>query len=110
MEAQRESRLFVRYPVVFLGRHGVGEGKLVNLSMGGCAIESGAAVRRGTLLTLRMHLPSLSQPIAVDQAVVTWTAGDDFGVQFLSLGTRDQARLSQLIAGLQQDTRGTEAA
>ena len=110
MEAQRESRLFVQYPVVFLGKQGVGEGKLFNLSMGGCAIESGAAVQRGTLLTLRVQLPSLPQLIAVDQAVVTWTAGDDFGVQFLSLGTRDEARLSQLIANLQHETHTTEAA
>jgi hypothetical protein len=36
----------------------------------------------------------------VDQAEVVWTAGDDFGVQFISLGTREQARLSQLIADL----------
>ena len=110
MEAQRERRLFVQYPVVFLGNQGVGEGRLFNLSAGGGAIESGTAVQRGTVLTLRVHLPSLSLPIAVDQAEVTWTAGDDFGVQFLSLGTREQARLSQLIAGLLQNAQRTEAA
>lgn len=110
MEVQRERRLFVQYPVVFLGNQRVGEGKLFNLSMSGGAIESGMAVQRGTVLTLRLHLPSLPQPIAVDQAEVTWTTGDDFGVQFLSLGTRDEVRLSQLIAGLQQATQGTEAA
>jgi hypothetical protein len=110
MDTQREPRIFVQYPVVFLGNQGVGEGRLFNLSMSGGAIESGVAVQRGTMLTLRVQLPSLPQPIAVDRAEVTWTAGDDFGVQFLSLGTRDEARLSQLIAGLQQDTHGTEAA
>jgi PilZ domain-containing protein len=110
MEMQRGRRLFVQYPVIFLGNQGVGEGRLFNLSRGGCAIESGAAVQRGTVLTLRVHPPSFPQPIAVDQAEVTWTAGEDFGVQFLSLGTRDEARLGQLIAGLQQETQGTEAA
>ena len=110
METQRERRLFVQYPVVFLGNQGVGEGRLFNLSMGGGAIESGTAVQCGTVLTLRVHLPSLPQPIAVDQAEVTWTAGDDFGVQFLSLGTRDEVRLGQLITGLLQDAHSTEAA
>lgn len=110
MEAQRERRMFVQYPVDFLGNQGVGEGRLFNLSKNGGAIESGVPVQRGTLLTLRVHLPSLPQPIAVDQAEVTWTAGEDFGVQFLSLGTRDEARLSQLIAGLQQNSHSTEAA
>lgn len=110
MEAQRERRLFVECPVVFLGNQGVGDGKLFNLSTNGCAIESKTVVQRGTVLTLRVHLPSLPQPIAVDQAEVTWTAGDDFGVQFLSLGTRDEARLNQLIAGLLPNTPCTEVA
>jgi hypothetical protein len=110
MEAQRERRLFVQCPVVFLGNQGVGEGTLVNLSLSGGAIESGTPVQCGTVLTLRLNLPHLPQPIAVDQAEVTWTTGEDFGVQFLSLGTRDEVRLSQLIAGLQHDTHGTEAA
>lgn len=110
METQRERRLFVDCPVVFLGNQGVGEGKLFNLSTGGGAIESTTSVQRGTVLTLRVHLPSLPQPIAVDQAEVTWTAGDDFGVQFLSLGTREQARLNQLIASLLQTTQQTTAA
>lgn len=110
MEAQRERRLFVEYPVVFLGNRGVGEGRLFNLSMRGGAIESGTPVERGTVLTLRLNLPHLPQPIAVDQAEVTWTAGEDFGVQFLSLGTRDEVRLGQLVAGLQQGAQVTEAA
>jgi hypothetical protein len=110
MEAQRERRLFVECPVVFLGNQWVGDGRLFNLSKTGCAIESKTAVQRGTVLTLRVHLPSLPLPIAVDQAEVTWTAGNDFGVQFLSLGTRDEARLSQLLAGLQPGTPSTEAA
>jgi hypothetical protein len=100
MEAQRARRLFVEYPVDFLGNQGVGEGRLFNLSLGGGAIESRTAVQSGTVLTLRVHPPSCPQPIAVDQAEVVWTAGDDFGVQFISLGTREQARLSQLIADL----------
>ena len=110
MEAERERRLFVEYPVVFLGNQGVGDGKLFNLSKSGCAIESKTVVQLGTVLTLRVHPPSAPQPIAVDQAEVTWTAGEDFGVQFLSLGTREEARLSQLVASLIPSAPSTEAA
>jgi hypothetical protein len=109
-ETQRARRLFVQYPVVFLGNQGVGEGTLFNLSVGGAAIESPTPVERGTVLTLRMHLPPANQPLAVDRAEVTWTAGSDFGLHFLSLGTREQARLNQLIAERLQDTQHTEAA
>ncbi len=110
MEERRERRLFVQYPIIFLGNQGVGEGRLINLSNSGAAIESRAAVQRGTVLTLRVHLPSTPHPIAVDQAEVTWTAGEDFGVQFLSMGTREQARLSQLVSDLLQNVHGTAAA
>jgi PilZ domain-containing protein len=110
METQRERRLFVQCQVDFLGNQGVGQGKLFNLSTAGGAIESRTAVQRGTLLTVRVHLPSSPQLISVDQAKVTWTAGNDFGVQFLSLGTRDEMRLSQLIAGLRRATHQPEAA
>lgn len=109
-EGRRARRLFVEYPVDILGKQGVGEGKLFNLSMVGGAIESTMPVQRGTLVTLRVHLPSLPQPIAVDQAEVVWTVGNDFGVQFLSLGTREEARLSQLITGLLQDLQGSHVA
>ena len=110
METQRARRLFVRYPVMFLGDRGVGEGTLFNLSIGGAAVESATAVQRGMVLTLRVHLPSANHPLAVDQAEVIWTTGDDFGLQFLSLGTREQARLDQLIAELLRNTLHPEAA
>lgn len=111
MEERRERRLFVKYHVDFLGNQGVGEGKLYNLSAGGGAIESETPVQRGTVVTLRVHPPSMSHPIAIDQAEVVWTAGDDFGVQFRSIGTRDQARLNQLIGDLLvQSSQGIVAA
>ena len=110
MEQQSEHQRLVDYPVVFLCNQGVGDGRLSTLSMNGGTIESATAVPRGTVLTLRMQLPAHAQPIAVDQAEVTWTAGSHFGVQFLSLGTRDEIRLGQLLAGLQQNLRQTEAA
>lgn len=109
-EGRRARRLFAEYRVDILGNQGVGEGKLFNLSMLGGGIESTMPVQPGTVVTLRVHLPSLSQPVAVDRAAVVWTAGDDFGVRFLSLGTREEARLSQLIASLLQDRQSTPVA
>ncbi len=100
MEERRERRLFVQYPISIEGNQGVSKGTLFNLSQGGGAIESAISVQSGTVLTLRVHLPSLKQPIEVNQAQVTWTAGDDFGVQFLQLGPQERERLNQVIADL----------
>jgi len=102
MEGRRDRRLFVQCPVSFEGNQGVSEGTLINLSAGGGAIESEIPVQFGTVLTLRVHLPSLDQPIQVDQAEVTWRAGDDFGVKFLKLGPQERERLNQVIEDLRQ--------
>jgi hypothetical protein len=109
MEGQRERRLFVQCPISIEGNQGVSQGTLFNLSAGGGAIGSKAPVQCGTILTLRVHLPSLKQPIEVDRAEVTWTAGDDFGVQFLQLGPKERERLNQVIADLVQDIQQRQA-
>ena len=100
MLERRERRLFVECPISIEGNQGVSQGKLFNLSPGGGAIESATPVQSGTILTLRVHLPSLKQPIEVDRAEVTWTAGDDFGVQFVQLGPQERERLNQVITYL----------
>ena len=97
MEGRRERRLFVQCPISIQGNQGVSSGVLFNLSPGGGAIESGAHVQCGTILTLRVHIPSLKQPIEVQQAEVTWKAGDDFGVQFVLLGPQERERLNKVI-------------
>jgi hypothetical protein len=51
----------------------------------------------------------MKQPLEVDQAQVTWKAGDDFGVQFLQLGPRERERLNQVIEDLLQAIRQRQA-
>lgn len=109
MEDRRERRLFVHYPISIEGNQGVSQGTLFNLSRGGGAIESATSVQSGTVLTLRVHLPTLKQPIEVNQAQVTWTAGDDFGVQFLQLGPEARELLNQVIADLLQAIQQRQA-
>jgi hypothetical protein len=109
MEGRRERRLFVQYPISIEGNQGVNSGVLFNLSHGGGAIESGASVQTGTILTLRVHLPSLKQPIEVNRAAVTWKAGDDFGVQFLQFGAEERERLNRVIEDLLQSIQRHQA-
>lgn len=109
MEARRERRLFVQCPISIQGNQGVSSGVLFNLSQMGGAIESGAHVQCGTILTLRVHLPSLKHPIEVEQAEVTWKAGDDFGVQFLQLGTSERERLNKVIEDMINGIERTQA-
>jgi hypothetical protein len=48
--------------------------------------------------------------IVVDQAAVMWTTRNRFGVRFLSLGNREQARLMPLLGDLLQAAQPTEVA
>ena len=102
MEPRRERRFYVQCPISIQGNQGVSSGVLYNLSSGGGAIESGARVQCGTIVTLRVHIPSLKEPIEVQQAEITWKAGDDFGVQFVQLEAHERERLNGVIEDMLQ--------
>ena len=104
MEERKDKRIHVRVPITFEGKQGVGEGTLFNLSKGGCAIASNVPVQLCAHITLRLHIPTQKQPIEVTEAGVTWTSGQDFGVQFLNLAPQEKDRLQQAIAELQEQT------
>jgi len=101
VEPRRERRVQVQYPISFEGIQGVGRGKLFNLSLNGCGVESGVSVQVGTTVTLRMYVPSHKEPIQISRAGVTWAAGQDFGLEFTDMDPKERERLQKLIADLQ---------
>ena len=102
MEQRRERRVQVEYPISFEWNQGVINGKLFNLSRGGCGIESGAFVQVGTTVTLRVYVPTHKEPIHIGRAGVTWSAGQDFGVEFTDMDPAEKERLHKLIGELQE--------
>ena len=101
MEQRRERRVQVQYPISFEGNQGVGKGKLFNLSMGGCGVESGVPVQVGTTITLRVYVPTHKEPIHVSRAGVTWSAGQDFGLEFTDMDPKERERLKKIILDVQ---------
>lgn len=104
MEQRRERRVQVQYPISFEGNQGVGKGKLFNLSLRGCGVESGVSVQVGATVTLRVYVPSHKEPIQISRAGVTWSAGQDFGLEFTDMDPKEEERLKKLIADLQEGT------
>jgi hypothetical protein len=100
MEKRRERRLLVKDPVSFEGKSGVGRGTMFNLSLGGCAIGSNTPFDPEATMKLFLRIPSEKSPLQVDRARVTWRAGSDFGVEFLSLAAQERERLQRYIASL----------
>ncbi len=105
-----EIRLFLRYRVQFHSSFSsaenlAGEGVGLNLSVSGCRISSPTRVTRGTELQLHLVLPENDHYsfVEVERAVVQWTEGNEFGVEFLQLTTEAPERIRRFLR-----TLGTE--
>jgi hypothetical protein len=92
-------RFAVRLPATFSGE-ARGEGTVVDLSMGGCAIETDVRVPTGKVLQVRITISDTETPVGVEAGVVRSVRGAIIGVEFLRLVQYEKDRLSRYIAGL----------
>jgi hypothetical protein len=74
--------LAVQYPVMFSDTATIAEGKVMNLTVFGCAIECAGIAPRGSTLRLRLILPDQVQSLPVEEAEVRWVRGNRIGLQF----------------------------
>ncbi len=74
--------LVVQYPVMFSATDTIAEGKVMNLTVFGCTIESIDALQQGTTLRMRLILPDQAQSLPVEEAEVRWVQGNRMGIQF----------------------------
>jgi hypothetical protein len=104
-----DARTVPRFPVQFRSSFTStnvtgGEGSVVDLSVRGCRIESSTHTLSGTVLELRIYVSDHEAPLGIDQAIVRWTRGRFFGVEFVSLQPEEWVRLQQAVKGLEQRT------
>jgi hypothetical protein len=71
-----------------------------SISFGGWRIDSEVNVPAGTTLTLFAMLPDEKQTLLVDQAVVCWSRGHEFGLVIREMEEQDRVRLKDFIAEL----------
>ena len=74
-----------------------GEAKVLDVSTNGCSVESSIDVKVGMLLKLSLFLPDFKWPLRVDQAIVRWIDGKQFGLEFTSIRLAQRERLRGLI-------------
>lgn len=82
-----------------------GSGTMLDLSQGGCRIESPIPVFPDYSLELRIHVPDLDWPIMIEKASVQWVSGLMFGLAFLQLREAERQRLEQLVQHLLENQR-----
>lgn len=77
-----------------------GMGVMLDLSTGGCRIESPVTVEPGTSLELRIYAPGVEWPLMIEVASVQWVSGQIFGLAFFRITETEQQRLGQVIRDL----------
>jgi len=92
-------RLQVKFRTTFSSAPIVdGVGVMLDLSSGGCRIESPVSVEPGTTLELHIYAADLDRPLMIDAANVQWVSGQMFGLAFFRITETD--RLGRIISEL----------
>ena len=73
---------------------------MLDLSSGGCRVESPVSVEPGVLLELRIYAPNVEWPLMIEAANVQWVSGQTFGLAFFRITEAEQERLRQVIEDL----------
>lgn len=106
-ERSSEKRLHPRFTAqfrsTFSGGQREGQGKTLDLSDGGCRIETDQPVVVGASFECRIYAPGLDWPLRIDEAQVRWVKGKSFGLQFVKLQADERMKLRQIIANLKRD-------
>lgn len=83
-----------------------GTGVMLDLSSGGCRVESPVPMESGLLLELRIYAPDVEWPLMIEAANVQWVSGQTFGLAFFRITETEQQRLGQVIDHLMEGGEG----
>lgn len=96
-----EQRKYARYPVEYTGAFSgdkiSAQGVILDLSSVGCKARSSVVVEKGDFMGVLIDVPQDATPLQVALAVVRWSHGQDFGLEFIRMEPNYQERLRELI-------------
>ena len=97
MEERHFQRSLTHCPVVFIGSHTVGKGRVTDVSVLGCAVASTTLLRKGDYLAVKLVMPDENEAVVVSLAAVRWALGGKFGLKFMHIGSEERDRLRLLL-------------
>jgi PilZ domain len=103
VEKRQQPRFTSQFRSIISGRQGEGRGRTLDLSTGGCMIETDLPVGIGDSFECRIYVPGLDWPLRIDEAQVRWVKANTFGIQFTKIQPDEEAKLKQVIAGLDEE-------
>lgn len=98
VQRRASSRLTVKGIIVLERATFNDEGRLINVSIPGCGVESPMSVTVGDDLRVRLFLFNEEAQIYVPRAIVRWKNQMRFGLEFLVWEEADRLRLTKFIA------------
>jgi hypothetical protein len=108
MDDRYSPRVSVDCTAIFAGESVRGEGRVLDVSLPGCLIESSEAATPGDYIWLKLGFPDGKQSLDVPLAVVRWVQGNRIGVEFIRSSEEDGARLKFFVQRHQKGTIATK--
>ena len=105
MEKRQQPRFTSQFRSTFSGGQREGQGRTLDLSTGGCMIETDFPVVVGTSFECRIYVPGLDWPLRIDEAQVRWIKAGTFGIQFTKIQSDEETKLKQVIASLNEELK-----
>lgn len=97
MKNRYSQRVSVDCSVMFAGENVVAEGRILDLSLPGCLMESSKKMSAGEYIQLRLFLPDHQAPLHVALAAIRWAEGSKVGIEFIRTSRPEQHRLEQFL-------------
>jgi hypothetical protein len=105
VEKRKQPRFTSQFRSIISGEQGEGRGRTLDLSTSGCMVETDLPVSVGASIECRIYVPGLDWPLRIDEAQVRWVKANTFGIQFTKIQPDEEAKLKQVIAGLDEEVK-----
>lgn len=103
-ERRTQPRFNTQFRSTFSGRKQEGQGRTLDISVGGCKVESDMHVAVGDRFECRLHIPGLDWPLRVDEVTVRWVEGQTFGIGFTQIPQDELLKLNAVLADLEHES------
>ena len=104
MKSRKHRRYRVEYCGSVSGDRIRAAGLIVDLSPNGCRARSDTPSSVGESVKVLIDVPRYETPLQVTRAVVRWSKGQEFGIEFIQMESADEQRLNQLVRQMAADT------
>jgi hypothetical protein len=98
MAERRGRRLSLSCRLFFFGENDFeGEATVLDLSTNGCQATSLVQVKTGMTFRLSLFLHDQKWPLRIDEALVRWVKGANFGLEFTGIRPAQRERIRGII-------------